>query len=424
MYTPSPQTANPETTAQLQLTKLKRLIAYAKKHSPFYREKLRKISPNDLTTLNDLKLLPFTSRADLETRNRDFFCVPEEQISDYCRTSGTTGRPLYIGMTRSDLDNAARMCAELMPFLDLGPKPSFALLLPLDELINPSTCLERTFREVLKMPVYRIGAGYHPRIIEYLTDLKPTVALATPYLLYTLSRKYPQAGASLKTAILLGQPVNGPNWEKLEIKKRIEENWGLEVYSAYGSTEVFSGFFECRAHRGHHIQWHDLIVEIVNPQTGEPLPGGEVGEVAVTTLYRRGLPLIRYLTRDLSRLETGPCPCGANSPRVMAVLGRKDHFMKIKGTGLFPQQIENALLRNDLVHDFLIQVYRDGEQQDLIKLLVSSKASIETLQKYIKRELLFTPRVEILDSAAILQLQTAGSQKPRRFQDLRERRTA
>lgn len=406
---------------KIQLVKLQELIAYLKKRSPFYREKLSGIEPQDIKELSDLEKLPLTSRSDLESRNRDFLCLPESKISDYCRTSGTTGKPLYIGMSYQDLKRAAESCAEFVPFMDLGKVPRFALLLPLDELINPSICLERTFRDVLKRPVYRIGAGHHPRIMEYLRDLKPTVVLATPYLLHALCRKFSPSGLALQKAVLLGQPVRGENWRELEIKKQIEAAWGLEVYSAYGSSEMFSGFFECRAHRGHHIQWLDMMVEILHPQTAQPLLAGEVGEVTVTTLSRRGMPLLRYQTRDLSRMERGSCSCGANSPRVMEVLGRKDHFLKIKGTGLFPQQIENVLLKYGEVDNFLIQVVRDDAGQDCLKLLAASArpGAESRLRQLVKRELLVTPQVEILPPEEILRRQAARSRKPQRFQDLR-----
>ena len=419
---------------EIQYRNLSWQLEHAYNNSPFYNRLYKKLDiyPSDLKSIDDIAALPLISREDLSENNFEFLAVPRDKVADVSRTSGTTGNSIYVYMSHKDLWHACGLCAR--QYISLGIEgwgAGLALLLPADELINPSLAQEIAFRDMMGLPFYRIGPISRDKQLKYLQDLAPGSVDATPSSLLTLGEFIKSKGIDPRSlnilrAHLLGQPLYGAGWKPLVLKTKLEELWGCEVISAYGTTELFSGNIECSAHAGHHIPHESVLVEIIDPDTGEPLPPGVPGEVVITTLYREAMPLIRYRTKDISWLEVEPCACGATTPRVMAVLGRKDDFLKIKGTGMFPGDIENSIMKVDGITGYLIKAYIDESGQELVEIIIASglepEAIVGRVKAQVKADTMVTPKVTVDSQEAVnAQVFSPGSRKPRRFHDLRKR---
>ncbi|MCL5035538.1 MAG: AMP-binding protein [Chloroflexi bacterium] len=428
---PAVDNKSPDEMEPIILERLREQVIHALSNSVYYKELFKNagVCEKDINSLSDLQKLPFSNRDDLEKNNRDFMCRPMDEISDISRTSGTTGDPIYMAMSYEDLSHAAGMTSRLLNGLNIGKGDRVAILTPLNDLVNPSIVFERSFRDFMGLPTFRIGSISKNKQLTYLRDFGVTTVNAAPSLLLALAQsmdkhRFEPADFKLKSALLIGQPLYGPGWEPLELKKRIEEIWGIKVYSGYGSTEMSSYCVECEKGAGQHIQWESLIIEIVDPDTGVVLPPGKTGEVVITTLYREAMPLIRYRSGDISSLETGECECGRKSPRLMAVLGRKDEFFKINGIGLFPIQMENCVMKVPEVDAYQIQVYTDMSGQDQIDVFFSTSSEPEAVTRKVSAQ--FTDDLELSPVALARdrteiewRLYKHGSNKPNRFEDLR-----
>ena len=207
-------------------------------------------------------------------------------------------------------------------------------------------------------------------------------------------------------------------------KKLIEEMWRVETFSGYGSMEMFGGFYECPSHAGHHTFPDFIYPEIIDPCSGEVLESAEEGEIVVTHLKMEGIPLVRYRQGDLTSMETTNCSCGGTSPRVMAIIGRADNMLKIKGTSVYPQQIEDIIVSLPQINNYIIEAFKDEEGNDAVKIKVSlknqDKKFLSELKNLMKAKIRITPEIEIIDSKTISdQVFKQGTRKPNKFWDKR-----
>ncbi len=330
----------------LQQYRLRNTVQHLYDHSPFYKKRLDEagVAPEQIKTLDDLRRLPFTIKYDLRDNYPDgIFSAPTEQIVRYHVSSGTTGKPTVVGCTRHDLDMWSECVARSLGAAGCTQKDiaqiAYGYGLFTGGLGLHDGC------ELFGMTVIPASSGNTSRQLMLMQDLNPTVLCCTPsYALY-LGEALQKQGISpdelsLRIGIFGAEP-----WTE-EMRKRIEQLLGIDAMDIYGLSET-SGpgvAVECiEAKHGLHFWEDNFIFEILDPETLEPMPDGEYGELVITTINRTGMPTLRYRTRDITRIIPEPCTCGRTHRRIDRLKGRSDDMLIIRGVNVFPSQIESVL---------------------------------------------------------------------------------
>lgn len=346
MFNPKEETLPREEIIKLQLIRLRKTIRFLKNSKSKLREKLRDIEPEDIRSLEDLKYLPFTTKDDLrEGYPFDHIAVDPSECVRMHMSSGTTGIPVLNLMTKNDVDQWGEIMARCLTCAGITPKDRLQIM-PSFGLFNGGFGFHYG-AEKIGCFVVPAGAGRSLMQLKLIKDLGVTAigAIASyPARLIEVAREngFDFRETNLRIAIL-----GAETWSD-EYRKRIEETMGVTTFDIIGMTEtggVGLGI-DCEARSGIHV-WEDhYILEIVDPETGEVLPSGEEGEIVITTLTREGLPLIRYRTRDISKiLSYEKCDCGRTHVRIDRIKGRTDDMLKVKGVNFYPSQIEAILLK-------------------------------------------------------------------------------
>ena len=352
----------------LQATHLRRTVEQAQKIA-FYRRKFaeKNITPDQIRTVDDLKRLPFTTKQDLrEYYPFGFFAVPRGELARVHASSGTTGKPTFVGYTKNDLKLWANLCAR---FLVAGGLTS-------DQLVQVSFGYGLFTGGVgLHGGIERVGAAVLPassgntqRQIMLLKDAQINTLICTPSYALNLAETIRSMGIRNEELALRFAHFGGEPWTE-EMRRTVESELGIFAFNNYGLSEIIGPGVagECAARTGMHIQEDHFLVECLNPKTLEPVAEGEEGELVITSLTKEACPIIRYRTRDLARLYRDECPCGRTTMRMSWVKGRSDDMMIIRGVNVFPTQIEEALLRVDgIAPHFLIELSRPGNLDEAV----------------------------------------------------------
>ena len=334
----------------LQLRRLRDLCNRVYANVPFYRKRFDEagISPADIKSLADLKLLPFTEKQDL----RDYypfglFAVPRDHIVRLHASSGTTGKAVVVGYTARDLETWAELMARSMSAA--GVSRSDVVHIAYGYGLFTGGLGAHYGAERIGATVVPASGGATRRQAHLMRDFGATVLCATPSYALHLWEAANEAGVdfrelSLRTGIFGAEP-----WSEA-MRRDIEEKMGMDAMNIYGLSEIMGPgvAMECvEAKHGMHL-WEDHILpEIIDPVTGEQLPPGQVGELVLTTLTKEGIPMLRYRTRDLTSLDYTPCRCGRTHVRISRLQGRSDDMLIIRGVNVFPQQIEGLLMESD-----------------------------------------------------------------------------
>lgn len=415
-FDPLLETLSREEITALQLQRLRSIVEHCM-HSPFYAERLKQcgVSTDSIKSLDDLKRIPFTTKQDL--RNTYPFGIasvkPEECVRLHS-SSGTTGNPTVILHTQKDLNEWAAAVARCLWMVGLRPYDVFQ---------NSSGYGMFTgglgFQygaEKMGMLTVPAAAGNTKRQIKFMTDFGTTAVHAIPSYATRLYEVMEEQGIDPRTDTRLHTLIIGAEPHSEEQRRRIEEMLGVKAYNSFGMSEMCGPgvAFECREQNGLHI-WEDYyIVEIVDPETLRPVPDGEVGELVLTTLNREAMPLLRYRTRDLTRILPGECPCGRHHKRLDRMKGRSDDMMILKGVNIFPIQIETILLQfEELTSNYLITLEtRESNDEmtvevELGQLFTDDYGRLQELTREITRrlkdEILVTPRVKLLPKGSLPQ---------------------
>lgn len=397
----------------LQTERLKKTVRQCM-NSEFYRRRFAEshIDPDDIRSLSDLSRIPFTTKQDL--RDSYPFGMSAVLLSRVVRlhsSSGTTGTPTVILHTQRDLDEWANAVARCLYMVGLRPGDIFQ---------NSSGYGMFTGGLGFQYGAERLGmltvpaaAGNTKRQIKFITDFGTTALHAIPSYagrLYEVMEEMgidPRRDTHLRTLIIGAEPHSE------EQRRRIEQMLGVKAYNSFGMSEMCGPgvAFECTEQNGLHI-WEDYyIVEIVDPMTLEPVPEGKVGELVLTTINREAMPLLRYRTRDLTRILPGECPCGRHHLRLDRMKGRSDDMIILKGVNIFPIQIETVLMQfAELGNDYLITLTNE-EANDLMTVEVELNAfsddyrRLQVLTKEITRqlkdEILITPVVRLVSKGSL-----------------------
>jgi phenylacetate-CoA ligase len=332
--------------AVLQLTRLQQSVQRAYDKVPFYRQTMDElgISPANIRTLEDIRLLPFTVKNDLRDHYpTGLFAAPQREIVRFHASSGTTGKPIIVGYTRNDMAVWTECCARLAAAAGVTAEDVCQVAFGYG-LFTGGFGLHYGL-EHLGASVIPHSSGNSERQLMFMQDLGTTVLVATPSYALHLSEVMAQHGirpSDLKLKIgLFGGEGHTP-----EMRALIEERLGIVDTQNYGLTEITGPgvSFECREFSGMHINEDFFYPEIIDPQTGEVLPEGAEGELVFTTLVKEGVPMLRYRTKDITRLHREPCACGRTTVRMELVRGRSDDMMIIRGVNVFPSQIESVLM--------------------------------------------------------------------------------
>lgn len=398
----------------LQLRRLQKTVELCM-NSPFYRERFRKagLKPEDIKSLDDLRRIPFTTKQDLRD-NYPFgmACVPLEKCVRLHSSSGTTGNPIVVLHTQKDLDEWANAMARCMWMVGLRPTDVFQ---------NTSGYGMFTGGLGIQYGAERVGmltvpaaAGNTKRQIKFIRDFGTTGLHAIPSYATRIYEVMQEMGVDPRRDTKLTTILIGAEPHTEEQRRRIEEELGVKAYNSFGMTEMCGPgvAFECKEQNGMHLWEDNYIAEIVNPDTLEPVPEGEIGELVLTTINREAMPMLRYRTRDLTRFLPGECPCGRHHIRIDRMKGRSDDMIILKGVNIFPMQIEQVLLQfKELSPTYLITLETAGSNDtmtvevELSKLFTDDYGALEALTRQIthalKDEILVTPKVKLVPSGAL-----------------------
>ncbi len=346
-----------------QLDKLKETIAWVYEKVPFYRERLEEsgLSPADIQSLDDLTRLPFTTKSDLrENYPFGLFAVPTQECVRIHASSGTTGKPITGGYTRQDMAQWGECMARTLWAAGVRPTDVCQNAYHMGLFTGGLGFLNGA--ETLGATLVPSGSGQTERQIILIQDFKSTVIFSTPSYALTIAERAQELGVNLRDASLRIGVFGAEPWSE-EMRREIEERLGVVAMESYGLTEMGGPgvAFSCQEKRGLHINEDHFIAEVIDPVTEEPLPPGEKGELVLTAIQRRAMPLIRYRVRDLTRLYREPCDCGRTLLKMDRVAARSDDMLIVNGVNLYPSQIESILLEiPEVSPQYVIVVSKHG----------------------------------------------------------------
>lgn len=346
----------------LQQYRLRETVARATA-VPFYRTIFadRGIGPDTIHSLDDLRRFPITTKEDLRQHYPlGFLAVPRERVVRYHGSSGTTGKPTFVAYTQGDLDTWADLCARFLVAGELQPVHIVQIAFGFGLFTGGFGLFQGVSR--VGAAVIPAASGNTQRQILLARDLQADVLVCTPSYALNIAEVAREMGYGPDDLPLRYGHFGGEPWTE-EMRVAIERELGITAYNNYGLSEIIgpgvSG--ECRCRRGMHFSEDHFLVECLDPDTLEPVPEGERGELVITTLTREAMPLLRYRTRDITAIDSSPCPCGRTGARMSRVVGRTDDMLIIRGANVFPSQIEEALLRVEgTAPHYLIEVKRPG----------------------------------------------------------------
>jgi phenylacetate-CoA ligase len=367
------ETASRDEIAALQLERLRWTLAHAYNNVTHYKKTFDQagVRPDDLKSLADLQKFPFTAKDDLRAHYPfGMFAIPREQVMRVHASSGTTGKPTVVGYSKRDLDMWAEVMARCMRAA--GCRPGMLVQNSYGYGLFTGGLGFHSGAEKLGMTVVPVSGGLTERQVKLIADFKPDVIFVTPsYLLAILDEFHAQGvdprRSSLKIAMCGAEP-----WTNA-MRAEIEEAFDLHAIDLYGLSEVIGPGVSCEcieSKDGPHI-WEDhFYPEVIDPATGKVLPDGERGELVFTTLTREALPMIRFRTRDLSRLLPGTA---RSMRRMERVTGRSDDMMIVRGVNVFPSQIEEVLLKDERLAPHFVIELRRVERLDEITVVVEAR---------------------------------------------------
>lgn len=366
----------------LQLERLQQTVAHAYANVPLYRRRFDEagVAPDTIRELADIAKLPFTTKADLrDTYPFGMFAVPMEQVARIHASSGTTGRPTVVGYTHGDLDRWAGLIARSLRAA--GVRPGMKVHNAYGYGLFTGGLGAHAGIEALGATVIPISGGQTARQVQLIKDFEPDAIMCTPSYLLTIADAMEEAGidprsTSLRVAILGAEP-----WTN-EMRRELEQRLNIDAVDIYGLSEVMGpgvASESVETKDGPHI-WEDHFLPEVIDDDGTPLPDGSIGELVFTSLTKEAFPVIRYRTRDLTRLLPGTARPAMR--RMEKITGRNDDMIILRGVNLFPTQIEEIVLGiEQLTPHFILELTRNGRMDELtVRIERSPSLSVETCQ--------------------------------------------
>ena len=426
---------------RFQEEKLKTALHYLQEHSLFYKRMFlqNNIDISQIKLIEDLQQIPFTEKKDLQLYNDDFLCVPREKVIDFITTSGTLGDPVTFAMTDKDLDRLAYN--EKISFSCAGVKST--------DIVQLMTTIDKRFMaglayflglRSLGAGIVRVGNGIPELQWDTIQRIKPNTIMCVPSFILHIIKYAEEHGidyrnSSIKKVVCIGETLREQDFSLNLLGQRIKEKWDIELVSTYASTEMATTFAECEFGCGGHHHPELIICEVID-SSGKVVAGGEVGELVITTIGVEGMPLLRFKTGDLVSFHTEKCKCGRNSMRISPVIGRANNLLKYKGTTLYPPAIYDVLDNTPYVENYVVEVDRDENGNDMVIVKVSVNTSsfsfneledadvIKELKDRFRAKIRVAPEIEICLIDEIKKINFPDiSRKPIKFIDKREKKS-
>lgn len=371
--------ADRETMRAVQLEKLKKTVKHGYENVPHYKEAFDKVGvkPEDIQTLEDITKLPFITKEDIAANYpTGLFAVPMEQIKRIHSSSGTTGRPKIVGYTQNDLDMWAECVAR--GFTMAGVDKKDVVQIAYGYGLFTGGLGAHLGAETIGATTIPMSSGNTQKQLMFMQDLKTSVLCCTPSYALTIAEALKKEGlkpedVNLRVGIFGAEP-----WTA-EMRTNIEVGLGLKAHDIYGLSEIMGPgvSMACGVGEGLHVQEDFFYMEILDPDTLQPVPDGEKGELVITTLGKEGLPMIRYRTRDICYLMRDKCECGRTTVRMSRVFGRSDDMLIIRGVNVFPSQVESVIAKIDeLTMNYKLYVGRENNT-DTFELAVELNENLE-----------------------------------------------
>lgn len=386
---------------RMQYVSLKTLVNNMYSFNRFYHDRMKDagVHPDDIKSLADIVKLPFMCKQDLrDNYPTKMFNVPSTEIVRFHVSSGTSGKPTLVGYTRNDLDYWTESLARSFTSIGIGP----------DDIMQVSYGYglftgglgAHYGAEKVGASVLPTSTGNTERQIELMQDLGATVIACTPSYLIHMIEVAEKMGVDFRKDTVMRKACLGAEPWSEGMRKYIEDATGIKTYDIYGTSEMAGPMFtECEERDGIHIPADIMLVEVLDPESGEPCNDGDKGELVVTMLKKEAFPLIRFKIKDITSLTREPCGCGRTSPRISRISGRSDDMLIIRGINVFPSQIEYTLMQIPQVGgQYMIHITRQGALDimliqveikpdafsDKIEDMVRLRAHIESeLKKYL-----------------------------------------
>jgi len=392
---------------KLQLQRLQWSLQHAYDHVPHYRKKFDDagVTPAQCNSLADLAKFPFTTKADLrENYPFGMFAVPMEKVVRIHASSGTTGKPTVVGYTAKDIDTWTQVMARSIRAA--GARPGNKVHVAYGYGLFTGGLGAHYGAERLGLAVIPLGGGMTERQVQLIQDFKPEIIMVTPSYMLAIADEMERQGIDPKSCSLKIGIFGAEPWTN-EMRKSIEERLALDAIDIYGLSEVMGPGVaqECIETKDGLTVWEDhFLPEIVDPESGKPLPEGEKGELVFTSLTKEALPVIRYRTRDLTRLLPGTA---RTMRRMEKITGRSDDMLIIRGVNVFPSQIEEMILKQpELSPHYVLELSKDGPMDHLTVLVelapgAADAGSAAKLQHNIKSLIGVTTDVRIVPLSSI-----------------------
>ena len=409
---------------RIQTVRLREHIRYCREHSPYYRG-LKEAT--EAVTLDSLANIPLTDKAQFALDNARFLSVPPSQIVDIVFSSGTTGEPTPVMYTAEDLVRLASNEARAFVACGITSEDTALLTCTLDRCFVAGFAYCSGLQQ-LGAACIRNGISSLESHRAVMQKLRPTVLVGVPVFLSRLGRFLRQndgasEAASVRHLVCIGEPLRDAHLSPLAVARELGDLFPCATaHSTYASSECVSPFCECSANCGGHLLTDSAVLEIVDG-AGRRLPDGEVGEVVITPLGVRGMPLLRFRTGDVSFMLSEPCACGRRSQRLGPIIGRRNEMMKVQGTTLYPAAFFNLLDRMPGVSQSYVTVTSADCLSDCVCVTVATRDTALTeaeIARQLQVVLRVKPQVRIEPEEQVLAVvYTEKSRKPVRFLDRR-----
>ncbi|MHC4230204.1 MAG: phenylacetate--CoA ligase family protein [Planctomycetota bacterium] len=418
-----------ETIEQFNNRLLREHVQYCYEHSPYYRRLFEKngLKAEHIKAKNDLHLLPLTLKEHLEEYAEDFLCVPEQDIVDICQTSGTTGKPLIMFQTASDLERVGYNEAISLRAAGVTENDRTMIACALGRCFMAGLAYFEGVRRIGAAAV-RTGSGNPAILIQSALLYRPSVIICVPSQALLMAEAIRQSGQDpaqlgVRLLICIGEPIRKVDLEHSTLGEKLRKIWNCDVVGTYAGTEIATSFTECSYGCGGHFHPELITVEIVD-ENGKPVPPGQPGEVIATPLQVTGMPLLRYCTGDIGAYYADPCPCGRNTYRLGPIIGRKQQKMKIRGTMVYPGAIFLVLQDIPEVKNYYLEVYGEYELSERVRVVVGIEEahclSADSIAEKIRAYIRVKPEV-VVETAANVAARTIqeGKRKETTFFDYR-----
>ncbi|MCK9418825.1 MAG: phenylacetate--CoA ligase [Nitrospirae bacterium] len=400
---------------QLQLERLESTLSRVYMNVPYYRKKFDevKFNPDDLRSLDDLSRLPFTTKNDLRNNYPyGLFAVPLREVVRIHASSGTTGMSTVVGYSKNDIKTWSNLVARVLAAG--GITKDDVIQISFNYGLFTGAFGLHYGAERLGASVIPISSGNTRRQIKLMQDFKTTALVSTPSYAMMIADTMMEMGINRNSLSLKYGLFGAEPWSDA-MRKEIEDKLKIVATDNYGLSEVMGPGVagECLERNGLHIAEDHFLVEWINPDSLEPVKPGELGEMVITTLTKEAFPVIRYRTRDLTRLIPGPCPCGRTMRRMTRVYGRTDDMLIIRGVNVFPQQIENVLFEIEgVAPHYQIIIDRKGALDDTTVNVEVSESMFfdemkkqsqlkETIKKRLASELGISVEVKLVEKKSL-----------------------